>query len=422
MANVLTPPRFEDIISDAEMYFASQSARATDFNPGSVIRTIIEIVAQIQERRDVAVWSMLDRAIDEAVFDAWGFPREEAQLATGQVTLFPGVGQTAAFTIQQGALFRVPDDPIHVYEAISYAKNSDGTLGWDTVNSTPTLWYSNPNISASTLNVRALAPGSQANIGAKLVTQAFSPIPGIASIKNLQAFTNGKDASTEADRRAAFTAYVQSLPRGTVTALKYGAKTAKLTDDFGLVTEQVRKVFLVEGTTPATVLTDALESPISLSSGNVALFIHNGSGVASSDLITQCQKVIDGYYDNQGTLQPGWRAAGIPVTVYPAKLQTQNVNVEITVAKGFQLNQIAQLVVLATQNCFNVLDVGETLLYTDLLMFLKLIPGVLDVILVTPTTDTDPPDNALVTLGTITGHATLAGTSTQIAISYPTSA
>jgi hypothetical protein len=245
---IVAPPRFEDILADHITYFASESARATDFNPGSVTRTILEIIAQVQERRDVAAWATLNNAIDEAVLDAWGFSRREAIPATGQITLYRDLDDNTPFVIRQGDLFRVP--------------------------------------------------GSTINVG--LITQPDRGIPGIAAIRNNKALTNGLNTATDAERRAEFTAYIQALPRGTVEALKFGAKTAVLLDSFGSVISRVRKVDLIEGP------------------GTVDVYVNDGTTDANDDLVNQCQKVLNGYIDEQGIRQDGWRAAGIKTLVHYA--------------------------------------------------------------------------------------------------------
>lgn len=358
---IVAPPRFEDILADHITYFASESARATDFNPGSVTRTILEIIAQVQERRDVAAWATLNNAIDEAVLDAWGFSRREAIPATGQITLYRAVDDNTPFVIRQGDLFRVPGSTINVYEAVSAARNSDNTNGW-VEPITGTIWTARDDgaVNHLTINVQCVTPGIVGNVAVGLITQPDRGIPGIAAIRNNRALTNGLNTATDAERRAEFTAYIQALPRGTVEALKFGAKTAVILDNFGSVISRVRKVDLIEGP------------------GIVDVYVNDGTTDANADLVAQCQKVLDGYIDEQGVRQDGWRAAGIKTTVYYAAQQSVSIRVNVTIAAGFQPDNVISLVQQAIQTLFNTLDVGQSLLRNDLLMFIKLVPGVLD--------------------------------------------
>jgi uncharacterized phage protein gp47/JayE len=413
---LVAPPRFEDLLADQITYFAAQSARATDFNPGSVTRTILEIIAQIQERRDVAAWSTLNRAIDEAVFDAWGFSKKEAQAATGQITLFRAIGDTTPFTIRQGDVFRVPESTINVYEAISPAFNPDGSDAW--VSHSGSVWTARDDgaINYATINVACVTPGVVGNIGTGLITQADFPIPGIVQILNFRPLTNGTDVSSDAERRAEFAAYIQALPRGTVESIKFGAKTAVLLDNFGAVIERVRKVNVVEyPTAPVT------------TPGTINIYVNSGSPATTSALITQCQNVINGYVDSQGVRQDGWRAAGITAVVLESLYQNVSMRLDITVATGYQLENVVTLVKQAIQNLFSVLDVGDKLIRSDLLMYIKLVPGVLDAEIYTYGTTVNNSTNlftppaavptTLLVLHQIQGQATLGART--LSITYP---
>jgi uncharacterized phage protein gp47/JayE len=413
---LVAPPRFEDLLADQITYFSSQSARATDFNPGSVTRTILEIIAQIQERRDVAAWSTLNRAIDEAVFDAWGFAKKEAQAATGQVTLFRAIGDATPFTIRKGDIFRVPESTINVYEAISPAFNPDGSDAWVSHDSSTWVTRDDGAVNYVTLNVACVTPGVVGNIGTGLITQADFPLPGIVQILNFKPLTNGKDVSSDAERRAEFAAYIQALPRGTIESIKFGAKTTVLLDNFGAVVERVRKVNVVEyPTTP-------VPAP-----GTIRVYVNSGSPATTPALISQCQAVIDGYIDSQGVRQDGWRAAGITAEVRESLYQNVSMRLDITVATGYQLENVVTLVKQAIQNLFHALDVGDRLVRSDLLMYIKLVPGVLDAEIYTFGTTVNNPANlftppaavptTLLVLNQIEGQATLGARTIQIA--YP---
>lgn len=413
---IVAPPRFEDILADQIAYFSAESARATDFNPGSVVRTVLEIIAQVQERRDVAAWSTLNRAIDEAVFDAWGFSKKEAQAATGQVTLFRAIGDRTPFTIRQGDIFRVPESHINVYEVVSPAFNPDGTDGW--TSHLGAQWVARDDGSANyiTLNVACVTPGVIGNIGAGLITQADNPIPGIAQIVNFKPLTNGTDVSTDAERRAEFSAYIQALPRGTIESVEFGAKTSVLLDNFGAVVERVKKVNVVE-----------YGSGIVTTQGQIKVFVDSGSPATSVDLVAQCQRVLDGYVDAQGIRQDGWRAAGITATVIKAPHTPIDMRLDVTVATGYQLENVVALIKQAIQKLFNVLDVGDDLIRSDLLMYIKLIPGVLDAEIYVYGTTSNIPANLFLTqvttadtllvLNRISGKATLGAR--VISITYP---
>ena len=90
----------------------------------------------------------------------------------------------------------------------------------------------------------------------------------------------------------------------------------------------------------------------------VTIYIHNGSFVqTSAALVVQAQKIIDGYTDSQGVKQPGYKPAGIPVTVQPATLQSQNVNIEVNTSPGYSLALVQTSIKSSVEQYFKDLDI-----------------------------------------------------------------
>lgn len=352
----IVPRRAEDLMQEAAIRFAGQHARATDWTPGAVVRTLLEAVALMTEKTSVGFVTALNYAIDNAVFDAFNIARRPATPATGLVRCTKALGITGAVTIPQGAQFRVPGSTTQVYEAVSATTLAAGAADGD-------------------VRVQCLVPGTVGNVAAGLITELVTPIPGIAAVTNLKPFVNGRDLATDAERRADFTARLLALARGTLDALDQGVRTAALTDAEGTVLEAVRKAAIVEG--PYTPPAGSTGQP--LAAGQVAIYVHNGVGGTATSLVQQAQQVVDGYIDARGVEHPGYRPVGVQCTVYAATEQALAVTCQITAySPGYVASQVVPQVQSALQGVADALDVGETLYVNALRAAIRGVPGVLD--------------------------------------------
>lgn len=201
-----------------------------------------------------------------------------------------------------------------------------------------------PATSSSVITtVESLAYGTIGNTPANTIQQILSTIYGISGGTNPQAFTQGADIETEEEWKVRFGQSLKDLARGTNYSLAAGAQTAKIFDANGFVTEYVAKSLVVE-----------------TSNQVVTIYIHNGSfSSASSALVTQTQKIIDGYVDSQGVKQPGYKPAGIPVTVTASVLRPQNITVEVTTSPGYSLNLVQTSIRSSIEQYFKDLDISD---------------------------------------------------------------
>ena len=218
--------------------------------------------------------------------------------------------------------------------------NVPGTSKYYTVSSAFTI---NSFSDSGSTTVESSSSGSLGNTPANTISNIASSIYGIASGTNPSAFVTGYDTETEEDWRVRFGKVLQDLAKGTSYALETGAQNARLYDGNGVVYEEVVKSLAYE---PSNQVVD--------------LYIHNNVDTGcSADLIAYCQKIINGFIDDQGIKHAGYKPAGIPVSVKKTTVQTQNVFVSVTPDSGYSLDLVSYSITLAIQTYFSNLDISD---------------------------------------------------------------
>lgn len=347
--------------------------KVTDFNRGSVIRTMLEATAAEIEELYLQMYLGIKEAIPVSVFTTFGFNRQAAESAGGTIRFSTGGSlASSVIPIPLGTVARVPGT------SLTYAT---------TVASSIAIGNSYVDVL-----VAAQASGLAGNVGADLITELVTPVAGVASVTNPSPFVNGRDIETDDERRVRFQGYIASLARGTKAAITYGAKTVTLTDGFGTVTEYVAHANVIEPW-----VADSAQ-PISL----VRVYIHNGASATSGTLVTRCQQVIDGYYDG-GTAVPGWKAAGVQCIVSAASDQAVNVTGTVTIAGGYSSVDVLAACTNAVKDYLQGMAVGEDVRLSELVAIIRRdVEGAFNVTLSAPTGDVAVADNAKAISGTVT--------------------
>ena len=348
--------------------------KITDFNRGSVVRTMLEATAAEIEELYLQMYLGIKEAIPVSVFTTFGFGTLAAESAGGVIRFSTGGSlATLPIPIPTGTVVRVPGT------SLTYATTADSAIAVGN--------------SFVDVLVAAQASGLAGNIGADLVTEIVTAVAGVTTATNPAPFVNGRDTETDDERRIRFQGYISSLARGTKAAVVYGAKTVTLTDALGTVTEYVAHANVIEPW-----MTDSAQ-PISL----VRVYIHNGASATSSGLVTRCQQVIDGYYDTTGAAVPGWKAAGVQCVVSAASDQPVNVTGVITVAAGFGSADVLTNCANAVKTHIQGLDVGEDVRLSELVAIIRRdVEGAFNVTLSAPVGDVAVANNAKAISGTVT--------------------
>lgn len=269
---------FLSIVAGMVNHMRTTSRAITDFNVGSVARTMIEAPAiEIDELYQQMLAGLVE-GIPTAVYRSFDFPLLPAVAASGLARFSAPAGHADAVVLPVGV--RVASDSAVEYRTVEAAVIAVGQTSVEVL-------------------VSAVAPGSGGNALPDAVTRLISPISGVSAVTNPAALSNGRGAETEAERKLRFAEFIQSLARGTVGSLIFAAKAAKVTDPTGATTlERVARVAVREGP------------------GHVRLYVHNGAGATSAQLVQAVTDRIEGGEDPAtGTITPGYRPAGMRVDV-----------------------------------------------------------------------------------------------------------
>lgn len=301
---------FQEISAGSIEYMRAATQRVTDYNVGSVVRTLLEANAIEVEDLYQAMYHGLIEAIPTAIYQAFQFSPLPAVAATGVVRFTLTDGPRASDTLIAALTqVRAPG------AAVSYAVQADLTLAAG-------------QASVDTV-VLAQTAGALGNALASTVTEVVGTLAGV-TVTNPNAFTNGRDAETEPQRKQRFIEYVNSLSRGTVAAITFAAKQAVLLDAQGGIAEYVASVGVNESIP-----------------GRVLVYISSGSANTSDALVTRAQQIIDGYIAADGTKIPGYRAAGVQVVVGKVTPITVALTATVAPAAGYTLD--GALVAAVTQ-------------------------------------------------------------------------
>lgn len=365
---------FNSIVASCINWMKSAQSKVTDFTVGSVARTMMEAPAAEIDELYQQMFNGLTEAIPVSVYQSFDFEAISAQPASGIIRVTV-TSSASDVLIQSGAKFTIEASGAAYLSTADVTIAAGGTYG--------------------DVPVAAVTPGSAGNIAPG---QVFVPSPSpenFVSASNLTAFANGLDQESENDRKLRFNAYIQSLARGTGSALEYGLTSyAFLTDANGNISERVVYVSIYEP------WIDDEEQPISL----VKCYIHNGIGGTSNDLVLKAREIIYGYYDEDGNAVPGWKAAGVRVDTYAATELPVNVFGTLTALPGYELSALVTQANQVAAAYVTGLKIKAKFQVASLVDMIMSIPGVANFV----PADIKPP--AAPTLGSTAGGSLGAAT------------
>lgn len=103
-------------------------------------------------------------------------------------------------------------------------------------------------------------------------------------------------------------------------------------------------------------------------------------------LIALAQKIVDGDPDDVVNY-PGLRAAGVFVRVQTPQVLLQNVDVTVTVSEGYDQTGTKEAVRQAIKDYINTLNISGDVIRNRLITKMMLVPGVVNVLVITPSGD-----------------------------------
>lgn len=280
---------FASIVAAQVNHARAVTDKITDFQPGSVVRTLMEAPAIEMEELYLQMFLGLRDAIPVATFLSFGFDKLPAAVASGFVSVSRSPAPAAPIVVPVGTVFSTADGR-------TYTSTAQVT------------WAAGASI--VNIPVQASTAGLSGNVAAGvIVSSAF--FDSTFNIGN-SAITSGRDVETDAEREARFAEFIQSISRGTVYACMWAARQAKVLDANGNILEYVVRAGIDE------------------EPGIVKIYLYSNDGVPSAELLANGQLIIDGTRDDQaGTITPGYRSAGVRVDILAMA--------ERSVAMGFQV-------------------------------------------------------------------------------------
>lgn len=349
---------FASIVASMLNHMGATSTQITDFNQGAVARTLVEAPAIELDQLYQQMFIGLREAIPVSVFKSFNFSALPATYSSGTVTFTANPVSSTPIVIPQGTAVSVPGG------AVKYLTQTTVILP--------------ANTASVSVAVLADTIGSVGNVAANTVTSLLGSINGITSVTNAADIADGSDPETDDERQLRFQAYISTLARGTNAAIVYGAKTTQLLNAGGQVIEVVANAVMIE-----PYLTDTTQPP-----SVIKCVIHNGVGNTSAALVAQAQNVVNGYVASDGTVVPGWKAAGVICTVVAAIEVPVTVSGAITVLFGYDGPTVAAAALSAAETYLTGLPIGKPALLAEIIAVMMGVPGVYNVSLTSPTADT----------------------------------
>jgi len=182
-----------------------------------------------------------------------------------------------------------------------------------------------------------------------------------------------------------FAEYIRSLARGTVGSLIYAAKLGRITDPgSGAILERVARVSVDE------------------SRGHVYLYVHNGTGNTSSDLLTAVRAIVEGSIDSSGALTAGYRPAGMRVDVAALMEIPVAVSVMAQVPLIYRTADTTAQITTALSKAIRATLTGGSLRPVDLINAVLGVTRVSGAEIISPTLATACPINSVLVPGTFT--------------------
>lgn len=327
---------FTTLVQNMASAAQASATQALNLTAGSVLRALMQAVASVQLWLQYLVLQVQQAAFlttaTGAQVDAWlaQFPlfggRLPGAYATGTVTF-------SRFTTVSSALI-----PVN-----SVVRTADGTQSFNvTEDTTNSYWSPSQNgylipagTASASVPVAAQIAGTGANVAANTITQIVGALPGIDTVNNGAAFTNGTTPETDAAVKARFQVWQANLAEGTYGAVQAAVEGVQANLTFSIAANQV-----ADGTfTP----------------GSFVVTIDDGSGATPSGTVSTVANAVNGV-----------RPIGSTAYVQAATKFAANVSMTIAVGSGYSISAAQAAVNAALTTYIGALAVGATLPYSIL--------------------------------------------------------
>lgn len=319
---------FGSIVASIINHMRGTQTKITDFQPGSVGRTLVEGPAVEIEELYLQMFIGLREAIPVATFQSFGFDKLPPIYASGYVSVSAPTAPTVTRIIPAGTLF---------YSSNGKTYTSTSDVAW------------NAGVSLISIPVIASEPGAVGNIAAGQITS--SPAFDSSHTISNEPISNGQDQESDEAREARFAEFVASLSRGTKVACMYIAKQASVRDVNGNILERVTRIGYSE------------------IAGYFKIFLYSSRGVPSADLIANGKMLLEGMEDPDTgeVLVVGYVAAGIRGDIIAMRERQVGMTIRVRMRSGASLtNAVRQSLTDTYSIAIRNIQPGETLLIDNL--------------------------------------------------------
>ena len=325
---------FPTIVRNSVTAVQGAARGLVDLTIGSILRAVLEanatvilflqgLILQLLATTRAATSNLAD--LDTFMAD-YGVTRLVAVQASGIVTVSRATA-TAQSVVPVGSVF-LSTDGTQTYTALLDATNAaySASLGG---------YVLAAGVASITLTVTAVAAGIAGNAVIGQVSLLNQPIPGVDSVTNAAAFTNGVDPESDAALRVRFVAYIASLSKATKTAIGNAITSLRQGTTY-LLTENVNYAGVAQP-------------------GYFYVVVDDGTGSPSSTFLATVGNAIDVVRPVTSTF-----AVFAPIVI------TANVAMTVINSAGYNHAAVTALVSTAITNYINALTIGQTLTFSRL--------------------------------------------------------
>jgi len=347
---ILPTKSFTSIVTNIATGIQGRASTILDFSIGSSLRAIAEgvggillwlqaISLQIAQLTRAATSTGSD--LDSWMAD-WNFPRLGAQTATGTVTFSRNTAGTNAPFIPIGATIQSIDGTAQFTVTVD--------LGNPNYVGTPAAGYNMPpNVASITVPVQCTTVGTAGNVAAGALSQITSTLPGIDTVVNVAAFTNGFASETDQAYRSRFIGFIAALSKGTVAAIEYSVTSTQLGAQVTVLENQ--------------------NADLTVNQGFLTVTVDDGTGSPNATFITAASLAV-----------AATRAGGVMWGVFPPVILYANIAITLVSATGYDHDFVVSVVSTAVRDFVNTLPLGQPLYYNRLAQVIfDSTPGVLNI-------------------------------------------
>ena len=330
--------RYGDIMQQAVANMVALQDEITDFNPGSIIHTVLDTASRIAEREYVAIRQGYNENLSLVPFSVFKFRRKQGTKANG----------TAVFK----RLKRLPA------RTIITSSTRIGGVGKEYI-TTEVGFIEAGELLSNPIKILAIENGAAFNLPSGIIDTIITALPSdVVEVTNDKAVTGGTDIESDAEFDDRFKTFFNGLSGTNIYAIKNAA----------LELDAVRSVSVKNHKPP-------LKNVF-----NISVYIDDGSGGATEETIEAVRLAIegDGTQQNQGHLAPGVNARVLPPQTVPVDF-----SIIVTVYRADITGAEAEVRRIVTEYV-NSLTIGKSFIKSDIIARIRALPFSRDVDVVSP--------------------------------------